>query len=170
MWTLVAGIAAVVGLFLFTTGAGAVTRKAVPRLWGGGGVCRSLMSDPAAVKEMRARRAEHVKDMQAWWQRYGSDPTSSAAREALKKLRQEHWHDMQQLFKKYGIARPGADPRRVGEAVGPRHDGRPRHDARLRRWMLARPRRRRWATAIPYGSGTMGGGCRSGSGRMAPGR
>ncbi len=109
VWMLVVGVTAVAGLLLFTTGAGAATRKAVPRLWGGGGgACRSLMGDPAAIKDMQALRAEHLKDMQAWSQKYGSDPTSSAAQQALAQLRQEHWNDMQQLFKKYGIKAPAA--------------------------------------------------------------
>ncbi len=116
LWMLVAGVAAVAGLLLFTTGAGAATRKAVPRLWGGGGgACRSLMGDPAAIKDMQALRAEHLKDMQAWSQKYGSDPTSSAAQQALGQLRQEHWNDMQQLFKKYGIAAPSSG---AGGSVG----------------------------------------------------
>lgn len=105
VWILVGGVAATVGLLLFTTGAGAATRKTVPKLWGGG-ACRSLMSDPAAVKDMQALRAEHRADMQAWWQKYGSDASSAAAQDALRQLREEHWNDMQQLFKKHGITPP----------------------------------------------------------------
>jgi hypothetical protein len=111
VWVLVGGAAVTLGLFLFSTGAGAATRKAVPRLWGGGvGACRTLSSDPAAVKDMQALRAEHQKEMQAWWQKYGSDPSSTAAQQALQKLRQEHWDDMQQLLKKYGVTAPSTRP------------------------------------------------------------
>ncbi len=106
VWTLIGGAVLIVGLLLFTTGAGAATRKAVPRLWGGGGACRTLLGNEQAIKDMQALRAEHRKDMQAWWEKYGSDPNSVAAREALKQLRQEHWSDMQKLFKKYGITVP----------------------------------------------------------------
>jgi hypothetical protein len=72
------------------------------------GACRSLMSDPAAVKAMLTLREEHLKDMQAWWGKYGRDPRSPEAQKALRELRQEHWNDMQQLFKKLGI-KPPAD-------------------------------------------------------------
>ena len=64
------------------------------------------MSNPDAVKAMQTLRAEHRQDMQAWWQKYGSDPTSATAQKALQQLRQEHWNDMQQLFKKFGITVP----------------------------------------------------------------
>ena len=106
IWLLVTGAAVTIGLFLCTTGAGAATRNAVPRLWGGGAACRTLMSNPDAVKAMQALRAEHRLDMQAWWQKYGSDPTSAAAQKAMQQLRQEHWYDMQQLFKKFGVTVP----------------------------------------------------------------
>jgi hypothetical protein len=107
IWILAGATAATVGLLLFSTGAGAATRKAVPRLWGGGGgACRTLMSDPDALKAMQALRGEHRQEMQAWWQKYGDDPSSAAAQKALRELRQEHWNDMQQLFKKFGITVP----------------------------------------------------------------
>jgi len=110
IWILVGAAAVTVGLFLFTTGAGAATREAVPRLWGGGGgACRTLMSDPDALEAMQALRSEHRQEMQAWWQKYGSDPSSAAAQKALNELRQEHWNDMQQLFKKFDITVPQGD-------------------------------------------------------------
>ena len=106
VWILVGGVAATVALFLFTTGAGAATRKSVPRLWGGGGACGALMSNPDALKAMQALRSEHRQEMQGWWQKYGGDPSSAAAQKALKELRQEHWSDMRQLFRKFGITVP----------------------------------------------------------------
>jgi hypothetical protein len=107
----VVGVVAVVG---FTGVASAVTGS---RIWHWGmmgtraqgqpaGACGSLMSNPDAFKAMLALRQEHLKDMQAWWQRYGSDPSSAAAKDALTKLRQEHRQDMQDLFKKFGITPP----------------------------------------------------------------
>ena len=163
VWILVAGVAATVGLFLFTTGAGAATRKAVPRLWGGGGACRTLMSNPDALKAMQALRTEHRQDMQAWWQKYGGDPSSAAAQKALKELRQEHWNDMQQLFKKFGIKVPqggspgGYGPGMMGGAGGSRGAG-------GGCWRNGAPAPS--ATASPgassggtsYGPGMMGGG------------
>jgi hypothetical protein len=66
------------------------------------GACRSLMSDPTALREMQVLRAQHQADMQAWFDKYGADPASAAARAALAKLRAEHWNDMRSL-KKHGI-------------------------------------------------------------------
>jgi len=71
-----------------------------------GGACATLMNNPQAVKDMQALRAEHQKEMQAWWDRYGNAPNSAGARAALKALRTEHWNDMRELFKKYGITVP----------------------------------------------------------------
>jgi hypothetical protein len=52
--------------------------------------------------------------MQAWYQQYGTDPSSAAAQAALQQLREEHWSDMQQLFKKYGVKAPA----RAGQGGG----------------------------------------------------
>ena len=49
----------------------------------GRGACAALMSNPQAVKDMQALRIEHQKDMQAWWDTYGSAPNSAAAQAAL---------------------------------------------------------------------------------------
>jgi hypothetical protein len=104
------GLVAIVGS---TGAAGAVTGS---RIWHWGtvgthaqrpaGACGGLMSGRDVFKAMLALRQEHLKDMQTWWQQYGSDPSSAAAREALRKLRQEHWRDMQDLFKKFGVTPP----------------------------------------------------------------
>ena len=64
------------------------------------------MSNPKAVKAMQELRAEHQKEMQAWTEQYGSDPSSAEAQAALQKLRQEHWNDMRGLFKRFGIKAP----------------------------------------------------------------
>ena len=41
--------------------------------------------------------------MQAWFDKYGADPTTSAAQAALTELRTEHQSDMQALLTKYGV-------------------------------------------------------------------
>jgi hypothetical protein len=117
-WKAIAVVAAVVALGLSVVavawGAGAA-RSGAHRT----GACRSLMSHPQAVKEMRALRAEHQKDMQAWYDRYGSDPSSAEARAALRTLRQAHWNVMKALFQKYGVnVRGGAGPGACGRSSG----------------------------------------------------
>lgn len=67
---------------------------------------QSLMGDPAAMEAMHTLHAEHAKDMQAWRDQYGADPTSSEAQSALKKLRKEHVREMRTTFKKLGIKLP----------------------------------------------------------------
>jgi hypothetical protein len=54
---------------------------------------------------------EHRQEMQAWYDKFGSDPNTGDAQTALKTLRQEHWSDMKALFKEFGVAVPkGAGP------------------------------------------------------------
>jgi hypothetical protein len=94
---------AAIGLSLVAVAYGATktTRAGKSR-----GACATLMTNPQAVKDMQALRAEHQKDMQAWWDKYGSDPNSAEAQAAMKALRTEHWNDMKALFAKYGVALP----------------------------------------------------------------
>jgi hypothetical protein len=68
--------------------------------------CNRLMSDPAAVKAMQPLHAEHVKDMQAWRDRYGADPKSAEAKAAFATMRREHVREMRAAFKKLGIKIP----------------------------------------------------------------
>ena len=76
-----------------------------------GGACGALTGDPEALTAMQDLRADHQKGMQAWFDLYGSDPSSAEAQAALQKQRAEHWNDMQILFKKLGITAPqGAGP------------------------------------------------------------
>ncbi len=84
----------------------------------GAGACGRLTSNPEAVKAMQGLRDEHMKDMRAWYDKYGQDPTSTAAQQALQKLREEHFSEMQSLFKKYGIAAPRVAPS-PGNGWGP---------------------------------------------------
>ncbi len=99
---MLAGVAAI-ALSVVAVAYGA-TRTTTPR--SGSAACGVLMSNPKAVKAMRALRAEHQKEMQEWVAQYRSDPSSAEAQSALQKLRQEHWSDMQKLFRKLGIEAP----------------------------------------------------------------
>src|SRR5450830_1018306 len=56
--------------------------------------CYRLMSDPASSKAMQPLHTAHVKDMQAWQERYGKDPTSAEAQAALKTMRKQHVREM----------------------------------------------------------------------------
>src|SRR5450759_2128838 len=68
--------------------------------------CYRLMSDPASSKAMQPLHTAHVKDMQAWQERYGKDPTSAEAQAALKTMRKQHVREMRAAFKKLGIKVP----------------------------------------------------------------
>ena len=63
----------------------------------------ALLDDPAAAADLQALRSEHQVEMQAWFDKYGADPTTSAAQAALTELRTEHQSDMQALLTKYGV-------------------------------------------------------------------
>jgi hypothetical protein len=68
--------------------------------------CSRIMGDPAAMQAMQPLHAEHVKDMQAWRDRYGSDPKSTEAKAALATMRREHVREMRAAFQKLGIKVP----------------------------------------------------------------
>lgn len=110
-WTLPLVLGAV-GLVALAVGFGAsrATATAVPRAsssaHNGDAGCERLMSNPAAMKAMQPLHAEHVKDMQAWQARYGTDPQSDEAQAALKTMRKEHVREMRAAFKKLGIKVP----------------------------------------------------------------
>ena len=75
----------------------------------------TTMGGAVSVKDMQEQHAEHQADMQAWFDKYGADPSSAAAQTALDKLRTEHWNDMRELLKKYS-ADPATTPQ--GGAAG----------------------------------------------------
>jgi hypothetical protein len=103
-------VVAAVALSLVAVAYGA-TRTQTERRAAGNGACGLLMNDPEALGAMQDLRAEHQKERQAWYERYGSDTSSSGAQAALQKLREEHWNDMRGLFEKLGIEVPdGAGP------------------------------------------------------------
>jgi hypothetical protein len=118
-WKVIVVLAAIGALGLSVVGVawGSGTARSHTRL---AGACRTLMTNPQAVKEMRALRADHQKDMQAWFAQFGSDPKSAAAKTALQKLRQSHWADMKALFEKYGVKVPlgGTGARACGGSSG----------------------------------------------------
>lgn len=105
-WKTLVVIAAVAAatLSIAAVALGADTAPPVSR--GAGGACGALMSDPEAVRAMQDLRAEHQQEMQAWFDKYGADPTSEKAQAALRDLRTEHWKDMKALFDKVGIKAP----------------------------------------------------------------
>ncbi len=70
------------------------------------GACGALMSNPKALQAMRELRVEHQKEMQAWRDKYGADPSTAEAQNALRQLRQEHWNDMRALLKESGVDAP----------------------------------------------------------------
>lgn len=105
---LLVGVVAAIALTVVTVAYGATTKQAARRAHRAG-ACGALMNNPQALKDMQALRAEHQRDIQAWSEQHGSDPSSAEAQAALQKLRQAHWNDMRDLFTKYGIpAPPGA--------------------------------------------------------------
>jgi hypothetical protein len=52
---------------------------------------------------MQELRTEHRAGMQAWFDKYGADRSTSAAQDALTELRTEHQNEMKALLTKYGI-------------------------------------------------------------------
>jgi hypothetical protein len=107
MFVVVAAVA-VIGLSVVAVASGAAKVKNPFR---GRAACGQLMDNPKAVAAMQALRDEHRQEMQAWSDKYGTDPTGAEAQAALTKLRQAHWNDMKSLFKQFGVTVPkGAGP------------------------------------------------------------
>ena len=112
----IAALVAVAVLSAAAVALGSSTPKTAPA---GRGTCADIMRSPAALKAMRALRAEHWKDMQAWRDKYGADPTSAEAQAALQALRRQHWNDMKALLQKYGVKVPsGAGPGGAASGAG----------------------------------------------------
>lgn len=108
-------VVAAVALSVVAVAFGA-TRTQTERRAAGNGACGVLMNNPEALDAMQALRAEHQKERQAWYEQYGSDPSSAEAQAALQQLRDEHWNDMRGLFEKFGIEAPdGVGP---GDMMG----------------------------------------------------
>jgi hypothetical protein len=75
---------------------------------GRGGMMLRGSGDRQLSDQMAKLMQEHVKDMAAWQQKYGSDPASAAAQQALQQLRAEHQADMQKLWQSSGAAPSGS--------------------------------------------------------------
>ena len=90
------------------------------RLHGGGGTCAGLMQSGDSSSAMRQLRNEHMNEMQAWFDKYGADPTSPAARDALLAMRKHHSEEMRGLVgRSGGMMNPGAGSTDPGTTVGP---------------------------------------------------
>jgi hypothetical protein len=62
-----------------------------------------LMSDAAFRTDVDALRDKYEAAVDAWWNKYGDDPRSDDAREALTKLRDDAVADAESLLKKYDV-------------------------------------------------------------------
>jgi len=73
---------------------------------GGDGVraqIRELMSDEDFRADANGLRDEQQTAMDAWWDKYGDDPDSDAAREGREELREKQRTAMNELLQKYGV-------------------------------------------------------------------
>jgi hypothetical protein len=103
-------VVAAVALSIVAVAYGATRAQTEPRA-AANGACGVLMDDPEAFDAMQALRAEHQRERQAWYDQYGSDPSTAEAQAALQKLREEHRNDMRSLFEQLGVDVPdGAGP------------------------------------------------------------
>jgi hypothetical protein len=85
---------------------------------GAGGQTAELMGNDEFRADLFALRQEHLGDVKTLWDKYGDDPTSDAAREAMQELRERHRSDMQALFEKYGVEWDGLQGRGAGRGAG----------------------------------------------------
>ncbi len=67
---------------------------------------RELMSNDAFRADLNSVRDTQQKAMDAWWDKYGDDPTSAKAREAMQTLREDAGSAMKKLAAKYGVELP----------------------------------------------------------------
>ncbi len=91
---------------------------------------REQLHDLMANDEFRAdldvlRDTQH-EAMDAWWEKYGEDPSSEAAREAMQALREDAGSAMQELAAEYGVQLPegsGGFLGKHGGGMGGGHKG-----------------------------------------------
>jgi hypothetical protein len=100
------GIMALAAMFGVSRAAASTSMHRVAGAQGDGSGCSRILGDPAAMQAMQPLHAEHVKDMQAWRDRYGSDPRGTEAKAALATMRREHVREMRAVFQKLGIKVP----------------------------------------------------------------
>jgi len=99
-------LAAVVAAIGVARAGAMTTHHRDARAAGASAGCQRLMKNPAAMQVMHTLHADHVKDIQAWRDRYGSDPSSPEARQALDSLWREHRAEMKAAFAKAGVKLP----------------------------------------------------------------
>jgi hypothetical protein len=79
----------------------------------------ALLEDPQAREDLAKLREEHRAEMRAWWDKYGDDSASDAARTALDGLRADHADEMRALLEKYGVEAPDGLGRGGTPGCGP---------------------------------------------------
>jgi hypothetical protein len=68
------------------------------------GALQKLMQDPDFRDDLWALKDEATTAVKTWWDKYGDDPTSAKAREALGELRDEQRAKFEALLEKYGVS------------------------------------------------------------------
>ena len=103
------------------------------------GALQELMQDPEFRDDLWALKDGAATAVKTWWDKYGDDPTSAKARQALGELRDEQRAKFEALLEKYGVsaddlgrtgggmfgAPPGADqdgPFAPGDGTAPQGD------------------------------------------------
>jgi len=70
-------------------------------MWGMGSGMAWLTDNPAAMQAWLQLRADHMQDMQTWYDTYKADPTSAQAQAALHDLWTKNWNDMKAFYQQY---------------------------------------------------------------------
>ncbi len=68
------------------------------------GALQELMQDPEFRDDLWALKDGATTAVKTWWDKYGDDPTSAKAREALGELRDEQRAKFEALLEKYGVS------------------------------------------------------------------
>ncbi|MBN2204697.1 MAG: hypothetical protein JW767_06715 [Thermoleophilia bacterium] len=87
---------------------------------GDGSAIRELMGDEEFRDELWALQDETGEAVQSWWDEYGDDPTSDAARAALAALREKQRAALEALGEKYGVELDGRRLMGHGGGLGER--------------------------------------------------
>ncbi len=67
---------------------------------------RDLMANDEFRADLNVLRDTQHEAMDSWWEKYGEDPTSEKAREAMQALREDARSAMQELAAEYGVELP----------------------------------------------------------------
>ena len=87
---------------------------------------QELMTDDEFRADLDVLRDTQHEAMDAWWEKYGEDPSSEAAREAMQALREDAGSAMQELAAEYGVQLPegsGGFLGKHGGGMGGGHKG-----------------------------------------------